>query len=544
MAPVLAVLALGPSAEAGTGDLWDTRISVQDECPITGKEQLSSERIVLPMLATAAVSLFNALLPKAIDVGLSYAAGEAKKAARADNSVSEVSGLGLLDGFYQLSKSGDDKPLEVTALLANKCIVIARGLYGSDDTPATFENKPWKDKATEDRLLKLGLRRDPGIYLEARIRVSPDGTHFRVEPIRFFFGRALHDGTPPAQEFDLTLEFKFQSPSGDTGGATFALGNLVLRSVVKGEYLREEALKVSSSGWMPILAQTPDIVAVQTKVAGLYTQREVLTKEIADSEQDVKRLADEWSQLPGVAGEGDPRKLFEAVMTQAQTDLAQDKYDDDYFTALLNAPAAAAEGQDGTAEAAPAGELEKAKKRLDRNREKQTLITSKEKGQWGLNQLALIDAKRAELAAVEGQIAILERDRPLFSPVNIVVTIKEQNSKPENKFLMTAAEILEGSSEGIKNTLLANLTPEGREQLRKQQQAQLGAQADLVIAAMEARKVAEERAIALKGLKAGASEVEILNAKHAVETARIQANMAARNAGLSPPYPSVFGGTP
>jgi hypothetical protein len=95
----------------------------------------------------------------------------------------------------------------------------------------------------------------------------------------------------------------------------------------------------------------------------------------------------------------------------------------------------------------------------------------------------------------------------------------------------------------VKSALLANLTSEGREQQQKQKLTLLGTQAELVVSAMEARRLAQEREIALKSLPAGAAEVDVLNARHSLDTAKVQANVAALKAGLSPPYRDAFGGS-
>lgn len=543
-AALLLLTAASHASLAGTSDVWDTRISIQDECPITGREQIPTERALVPILASAGLSLFQALLPKAIDVGLTFAASEARKSAQADNSINEVAGLGWVDGFYQLSKSEGGDALAVTSHLANKCLVVARGLYASSDVAASFSGKPWTEKAVEERLKKLGLKRDPGIYLEARFRVSPDGSHFRIEPIRFYFDRALHDGTQPSQEFDLAFEFKFQTPSGESRGASFALGNLVLRGVVKGENLKEEALAVSSTGWMPILPQTAEIATVSARVTGLYAMRERLTQEITEAEADIKRLADAWGGQDGQPADGGRHKLFEKVGEEAETELSKEEFDDSYFEALLKAqaPAGAAEGASGDEEKA-SRELERVKRVIERNRTRTALHARKERSRWGIDRLSLLDLKRKELAEVEAQIAALERDEPIFAPVNIIVSIKEQISKPENKFLMTAADILEGSKDGVKSALIANLTPEGRAQQRKEEADRLADEGALVLTAMEARRLAQEREIALKSLPAGATEIETLNARSALDAARVQANIAALRAGLTPPYRDAFGGS-
>ncbi len=533
------VVPAGP-VEAGATDLWDTKISVQDECPITGREQLATTRGILPIVASAAVSLFQTLLPKAVDIGLSYAASEAKKAARADNSIVEVSGLGRVDGFYQLSQEGDDTPLGVASYLADKCLVVARGLYGPREAGSSFSGKPWEDQAVQTRLASLGLRENPGIYLEARFRVSPDGTHFRIEPLRFFFERPLHDGTEPNEDFDTAFEFKFQAPAGGST-KTFALGNLILRNVVRGENLKEEALAVTSTGWMPILPRTSEITSVVNRVAALYTQKGALAETIANTEEDVKRLAASFQGAPETGTGLDARTLFEAVKAQAKEDLANDMYDDDYFAAFLDTQPSTAATSNVDAAARAARKLERRKQLLARNRDRKELRLRRNQAKSGLEKLMLLDVQREALAAVTAEIKVLESDTPVFAPVNIIVSIKEQISKPENTFLMTAAEILEGSKEGIKQTIAQHVTPEGREQLRQARIAELSARADLVVAAMEARRVAEEREIAFDALPTEASKTEILNAKHTLETAKIRANIAALKAGLSLPYRDVHG---
>ena len=529
----------GP-VEAGTKDLWDTKISIQDECPITGREQLAATRGILPIVASAAVSLFQTLLPKAVDIGLSYAASEAKKAARADNSIIEVSGLGRVDGFYQLSQEGNNSPLGVASYLADKCLVVARGLYGPREAGSSFSGKPWEDQAVQTRLASLGLRQNPGIYLEARFRISPDGTHFRIEPLRFFFERPLHDGTEPNEDFDTAFEFKFQAPAGGST-KTFALGNLILRNVVRGENLKEEALAVTSTGWMPILPRTPEITAVVNRVADLYTQKAALTETIANTEEGVTLLAESFQGAREPGNGLDAKTLFQAVQTQANEDLANDIYDDDYYAALLDTQPSTAATSNVDAAVRAARKLERRKQTLARNRDRKELLLRRDQARGGLEKLAFLDVKREELAAVAAEIKALENDTPVFAPVNIIVSIKEQISKPENTFLMTAAEILEGSKEGIKQTIVQRVTPEGREQLRQTRIAELSARADLVIVAMEARRVAEEREIAFDALPAGASKTEILNAKHTLETAKIRANVAALKAGLALPYRDVHG---
>lgn len=540
----LSLVAAPEMAEAGTADLWDTRISVQDECPITGREQIPQERALVPVLASAGLALFEALLPKAIDVGLTYAASEAKKSAREDSSIIEASGLGFVDGFYEMTLSGEGKPIEVASYLAGKCLVVARGLYASDEVPASFTAKPWKDKGVGERITKLGLKRDPGIYLEARVRISPDGTHFRIEPIRFFFDRALHDGTQPTQEFDLAFEFKFQTPSGESRGSSFALGNLVLRGVIKGEHLKEEALVVSSTGWMPILPRTPEIASVAERVAALYAARDRLKKEAAEAESEVGELAAEWQPQSGAPADGARVKLFKSISDEADAELSKEEYDDTIFEALLKEPPSAGGPEaGGEGQAKAPSDLDRARRVLAHNRKKGALRARKERAQWALERLRLIEIRRLDLEAVEAQIANLERKPLVFAPVNIVVGIKEQISKPENKFLMTAAEILEGSSEAVKNTITSNLTVAGREQQRKEQVELIAEQANLVVAAMDASRLAQEREIALKSLPTTATPLERLNAKSALDAARVQANIAALRAGLTPPYRDAFAGT-
>ncbi len=523
-------------ARAGTADLWDTRVSIQDECPVTGKEQLPQERALVPVLATAGLSLFQALLPKAIDVGLTYAASEAKKSAREDNSIIEAAGLGWVDGFYEMDL-GRGTTSEVASWLANKCLVVSRGLYASSEVAATFTQRPWKDKDVEARLFKLGLKRDPGIYLEARFRVSPDGTHFRVEPIRFFFDRALHDGTQPTQEFDLAFEFKFQTPSSEGRGASFALGNLILRGVIKGEHLKEEALVVSSTGWMPILPRTPEIASVSERVTALYAARDRLKKEASETEQELGELSAAWAPQSGAPQNGSRTKLFKSVGDEAERELANEDLDDAVFEAMLKTPTAADGG-----EPRELTELDRARRVLAHSRRKSELRNRKEKADRALERLALAEIRRMDLEAVEAQIAELESKPLVFAPVNIVVSIKEQISKPENRFLMTAAEILEGSHEAVRDVITANLTPAGREQQRKEQVEEIAERASLVMAAMETKRLADEKDLAWKALPSAASPLDKVNAKSALEQARVQANIAALRAGLTPPFKEAFGG--
>jgi hypothetical protein len=225
-----------------------------------------------------------------------------------------------------------------------------------------------------------------------------------------------------------------------------------------------------------------------------------------------------------------------------EEDLSGDIYDDTYFKAYLDTQQETAEGADGDGAVKAGRVLERQKRRLNRDRNSQELRKRGDQAKWALAKTTFLDIKKAELSAVESEIAALESERPVFAPVNIVISIKEQISKPENTFLMTAADILEGSKQGIKEVIVSNVTQEGRERQRQEELDALSRRSTLVLAALEARRLAQEREVAFKSLPAGASELEVLNSRHSLEAAKVQANIAALKADMSPPFRDVFGG--
>jgi hypothetical protein len=118
----------------------------------------------------------------------------------------------------------------------------------------------------------------------------------------------------------------------------------------------------------------------------------------------------------------------------------------------------------------------------------------------------------------------------------------EQPHLPQNLFLLTTAEVFANSKSDISKAISDNLNQVITSARPQGQGTKLAQQGALVIAALNASQVVDQKKAALDQLPPDATDLARKTAARELEIAKIQANIAYVAAGRSPPYPDVFGG--
>lgn len=89
------------------------------------------------------------------------------------------------DGFFTIDASGSYVPI-----ILHKCIVVARGFFqGGDDG---IKGGYWSTSQGLETLKTLGLKQRPNFYAELLPTFSPDGTAFRLKPIKVVYPPHVH----------------------------------------------------------------------------------------------------------------------------------------------------------------------------------------------------------------------------------------------------------------------------------------------------------------------------------------------------------------
>ena len=148
----------------------------------------------------------------------------------------------------------------------------------------------------------------------------------------------------------------------------------------------------------------------------------------------------------------------------------------------------------------------------------------------------------ARIKSLGDQISAWNKRGHALGPTNIVVTMTEQPHLPQNLFLLTTAEVFAYSKSDISKAISDNLNQVITSARPQGQGTKLAQQGALVIAALNASQVVDQKKAALDQLPPDATDLARKTAARELEIAKIQANIAYVAAGRSPPYPDVFGG--
>jgi len=472
-----------------------TRAVLRDECPITGVPAGTEEAIALTGLA---MSLFSAVLPRAIDKGVELATNYARQKGSDQETLADPSVV-RIDGFYALTQGA------AKLSISGKCLVVGVGPVG---TPVEKEFEPlWRRTPTiYEKVRQLGFSSTPHLYLESLIVASADGSNFALQPKLFAFVKPL-GAEGHGNERSIEFGFQFETPSGSDGGKPFALGTLRFANIPMRTVLEGDAIKGSTTAWlglMPVSEPLRRVVEARIKAASEISAIEAQLSEPTSPDIDALR-----------------KKLDEAKKALKAT---ASSADDELIRATLDSRPDTAEDNSEKA-------IDAAKRKIAR---RTAILLAKSDLADQTEALNAVNKKLAlkiDLKAKGDAIVELDRAGTLFQPANLVVKISEKAKG--SPFFATVADVLSKAAPDVTDVLKQRLDPAKAAQLDLATQQQ---DVELRVKALDAFQTAKLAELALAQLDANATADQRLRAEIAALKGQIAANLAYARAGLEPPF--------
>jgi hypothetical protein len=569
--------------------IWETRVFVAPNCPTDPAAQVEA----LPALL---VSVLGFIIPKFVDLGVSVANQrlQAKKQEELDkNKEIVVSTVGAAGNFYEFFErkvgEGPDTEPVIDLALRNHCLVVIRGDFSRPSPVPPDDCQRFQIPALREQHACKWLQDNGvfgssndgnaiGIYLEARFKFSEEGTSFHLEPNHFGYLIPIRPaGQPEGQGgghqdgvsgfYDLAFTVSFEPTGAGQTVTPFALAILPFLTLANPTFASEQpnptvltrsALTGKASGWTPI---PPLADAQQTelkRVKDLYDTRKTLkakiaqlTPAIAALEAKTRALMTDLSTVsisaPAITPSGN---IFKDAQADATRRLNDELFDDVIQNAKLDADPTIAPAPGDTAAQATQKKIERQRKVRANQAYRAKVNDLKSAAEDGLKNLADKAQTDADLAAKESDItrwrgAPLNQDSTTKHAVgsfSVMVEIREQPYLPTNYFLLTAADLFANSKQDVSTFISQNAIQTLGLQSRDDQVKKISDQAQLVIAAMSALNAAQDAKAALDSLPPDATDQQRRAAKLALDTAKINANIAYLKAGMDAPYKDVFGG--
>ena len=486
---------LEATPEAAAAAKVQTRAMLLDGCPVTGG---GTEEFALTGLA---MSLFSAVLPKAIDKGVELAANYARQKGSDQETLADPS-IVRIEGFYALTR-GDAR-----LAISGKCVVVGVGPVGK---PVAENFEPLWKRSTESfaKVSQLGFSSSPSLYLEALVVTSDDGSHFALQPRLFAYVRAL-GAENHGNERTIEFSFQFETPSGSDGGKPFAFGNLRFANMPIWSVLEGDAIKGTTTAWLGLMPLSDGLKKiVDARVKALSEISAIEAQLVDPTSPDIDALR---------------KKLEEA---KKALKMATWNADDDLLKATLDNKADTA---DDTSEKSIDAAKRKVARRTAILTAKGDLADETEAANSANKKLALtIDLKAKKDSLVE-----LDKTGTLFQPANLVVKISEKAKG--SPFFATVADVLSKAAPDVSEVLKQRLDPTKAAQLDLAAQQQ---SVELRVKALDAFQTAKLAELALAQLDTNATADQRLRAEIAVLKAQIQANLAYAAAGLDSPFKGV-----
>jgi hypothetical protein len=541
---------------ANAQSIWETRVFINDWCP--------TEAPPPPVpggLPALLLSILTFLIPKVVDFGLSFANAhiqEKKKEEEEKNQPKSTSALAAADGFYRLE--GGTQP-KMALVMKDQCIVFVRGNFGKS-TPAPNDCPQFKQAALRQAhtcrwLHEKGVYPSTtgsdgavGIYLEAKLVFSEEGTSFRLQPNYFSYQLPLVAEESPEDRYDTTFTFAFEPSAAGQTVTPFGLAILVFQQLKRSTILDKDDLIGKSSGWTPIPPLAEAALAEVKRVKDMYDTQATLSAKVAEFTESIAalqnkatRLRAELSAAPPPPAQPVPTgNVFRDGLAQATALASGEKFDDVLFNAQLDTNAS-------TAGSISTESLQEAQRKVNRqvevrsNASYRAMVTElKSTAEEGLKRHA--EKKKAEddLARKIDEIGTWAAGKRLVAPFTVRATMTEQPFLPKNIFFLTAAAAFAASQKDLGGFISQSITQglglEGKDaQIKK-----IEDHGKLLIAAMQSLNAARDAQFELDRLPADATESIKRQRQLALDSAKINANITYLKAGLDPPYPEAFGG--
>ncbi|WP_315827847.1 hypothetical protein [Bradyrhizobium sp. SZCCHNG3015] len=547
-------------AKAEEQSIWETRVFVADDCPTNDAPA--------PSIAPLLLTILSFLIPKAVDFGLSYANAsiqQKKEEEQKKNEERSADAVGTYRAFYgdvQITEGGKKRPATALAL-QDKCLVVLRANFSRiKATPPNdcdqFSHSQLKAAKACQWLHDRGVypsesssSKGIGIYLEAKFAFSPDKLNFRLQPHYFAYDHAIQAASSPGEiktPYDLTYTVTFEGAGGGQAVTPFGMAVLSFQQISESIALDAKGLSQKSSGWTPIMPTTDAHTTAMQRITTLYDAVEALPAQIAEqqaaldaTQARVSLLLTQLTSLPPApdAPAGDTLKDGAARLVALRN---SELFDDRVLDAELNSKPETSP----TTESDPLKAAEKQLKRVRATRDREALrarandlATTVESG------LALRQAvKHAQLDLQQKQEEINKWAATAHESgaINIKVSLKEKSYAPTNLLLLTAADAFAASKHDLSSFVSQNLIQGLGLQPRDEKLSKLAEQAQLQIAARTALTAEQDAQGDLDSLPITAGDQVRRQKQLALDSAKINANVAYARAGLTPPFPESFGG--
>jgi hypothetical protein len=567
--------------------IWETRVFVEPRCPTEPPQQ--NQLVFAPLL----IAVLGFLIPKVIDFGVSFAqkALQAKAQEEQDKNKPIVTGaVGAADNFYKFyqkaASAGVDAQPVVELALNESCVVVMRANFGQpSQVPANdcqkFKSPALKKEDTCEWLHRHGVygssngENAVGIYLEAKLKFSEERSSFRLQPNYFaYFVPIRPQGTAEAQPdesdtkgfYDMVFNFSFESGTAGQTATPFGLAILPFLTLSNPAFnantpnptvLTSDVLLGKSSSWTPILPLSDQQTAELKRVKDLYDTRKALADQKDQLDSGLPAIQAKTSALltevsavaipaPAVPVTG---QVFNDAQAEAIRRINDELFDDVLVAARLDGDLTATPVPGDTPAQLTQKKIVRQQKMRNNAAYRAKVSDLKLTAELGLKNRA--DKKQAEidLASKEKAIKAWARDpldidnvEHLLAPVSVRVTITEQPYLPTNYFLLTAADSLASSKSDITTFISQNAIQALGLEGRDAQVNKVSDQAQLLVAAMGALNTAQDAQAAFDKLLPTATDQEKRQVKLALDTAKINANVAYLKAGLDPPFKDAFGG--
>jgi hypothetical protein len=472
-----------------------TRAMLRDECPVTGVPAGAEEAIALTGLA---MSLFSAVLPRAIDKGVELATNYARQKGSDQETLADPSVV-RIEGFYALNQGA------ASLAIAGKCLVVGVGPVGKP-VEKDFEPLWRRSPAIFEKVKQLGFSSTPHLYLESLVATSTDGSFFALQPKLFAFVKPL-GGEGRGDERSIEFGFQFETPSGSDGGKPFALGTLRFANIPMRTVLEGDAIKGSTTAWlglMPVSEPLRKVIEARIKAIS-----EINAIEAQLSEPTSPEIVELRTQL------AEAKKAQRAAVSSADDEMIRVTLDSKIETA------------DDASEKA----VEAAKRKIAR---RAAILTAKNDLSDQTEALNAINKKLAlkvDLKTKKDSLVELDKAATLFQPANLVVKISEKAKG--SPFFATVADVLSKAAPDVTDVLKQRLDPAKAAQLDLAAQQQ---DVELRTKALDAFQTAKLAELALAQLTPESTADQRLRAEIAALKAQIAANLAYARAGLEPPF--------
>lgn len=548
-------------AKAEEQSIWETRVFVADDCPTNDAPA--------PAIAPLLLTILSFLIPKAIDFGLSYANAslqQKKEEEQKKNEERSADAVGTYRAFYgdvQVIEGGKKRPATALAL-QDKCLVVLRANFSRikatppNDCDQFAHSQLRAAKACKwlhDRGVypsESSSSKGIGIYLEAKFAFSPDKLNFRLQPQYFAYDHPIQAATGPGETkapYDLTYTVTFEGAGAGQAVTPFGMGVLAFQQITEGIALDAKGLSQKSSGWTPIMPTTEAHTTEMQRITALYDAVEALPEQIAEKQASVAaaeaRVSLLMTQLASLspAPHTPTGDALKDGATRSGVLKNSELFDDRILDAELN-------GKPETSPSTEPDPLKAAEKQLRRVRatREREMLRAKANDlattvESGLTLRQALKNSQSELEEKKAEIEKWAAATHETGAINMKVNLKEKSYAPSNLLLLTAADAFAASKQDLSNFVSQNVIQGLGLQPRDEKLSKLVEQAQLQIAARTALNAEQDAQSELDSLATSAGDQVRRQKLLALESAKINANVAYARSGLTPPFPESFGGT-